>query len=330
MAQKRRTSKRRRSKKITIRLSVSQLVTMIVAVICLLVGVNLGWEDGKLVLPTWSELYDAFDLSTKPQGSEQLSDETQAIHFIDVGQGDATLLQSGDTYCLVDAGESDSQEALLAYLEEQGVEQLALVVMTHPHADHIGGMRAVLEQIPVEQVLLPVLDNAPYPTTRTFERVMETIEKKQIPTVVSEAGQTFSIGEGVLEVLLEGMETDNYNNLSQVLYYKAPGLSAVLSGDAEADLEQLALQNGAVKQAQIFKAAHHGSNTSNTWEFLQSIQPEWIVISCGKDNSYGHPHREPMERYQKLGAAIFRTDQDGSVILAATENGIESYTTNAA
>ena len=85
-----------------------------------------------------------------------------------------------------------------------------------------------------------------------------------------------------------------------------------------------------VPKAQVYKAAHHGSNTSNSMDYLEAIQPQWIVVSCGKDNSYGHPHKEPMQRFGQIGAEILRTDQNGSVVIAATENGLQSYTANAA
>lgn len=328
MAQRKRRKRGKRT--VTIRLTLPQAIVLGLALFCLIVGLNLGMENGTASVPTWGDLYQALGFTTTPAEAGELSDQVQAVHFIDVGQGDATLLQSGDTYCLVDAGEPDSKEALLSYLEQQGVDHLALLVMSHPHADHIGSMKAVLEQVQVDHVLLPDLDKAPYPTTRTFEKVMETIERLQIPTTVSQEGQTFQLGEGTLEVRFAGIETDNYNDLSQILYYHAPGLSVVLSGDAEKDLEQQALEQGVVPKAQVYKAAHHGSNTSNSMDYLEAIQPQWIVVSCGKDNSYGHPHKEPMQRFGQIGAEILRTDQNGSVVIAATENGLQSYTANAA
>lgn len=328
MAQRKRRKRGKRT--VTIRLTLPQAIVLGLALFCLIVGLNLGMENGTASVPTWNDLYQALGFTTTPVETGELSDQVQAVHFIDVGQGDATLLQSGDTYCLVDAGEPDSKEALLSYLEQQGVDHLALLVMSHPHADHIGSMKAVLEQVQVDHVLLPDLDKAPYPTTRTFEKVMETIERLQIPTTVSQEGQTFQLGEGTLEVRFAGIETDNYNDLSQILYYHAPGLSVVLSGDAEKDLEQQALEQGVVPKAQVYKAAHHGSNTSNSMDYLEAIQPQWIVVSCGKDNSYGHPHKEPMQRFGQIGAEILRTDQNGSVVIAATENGLQSYTANAA
>lgn len=248
------------------------------------------------------------------------------MHFIDVGQADATLLQSGQEYCLVDAGEASSEEALLSYLDAQGITRLKLLVMSHPHADHIGSMQAVLEHVQVEQVLLPDFDKAPYPTTRTFEKVMDTIEEQNIPVVTAEPGQEFSIGEATLSVLASGVETDNYNNLSQVLFYSAPGLRVMLTGDGETEVEEDALAHCELPRADVFKAAHHGSSTSNTLSFLQAIRPRYVVVSCGKDNSYGHPHKQALQNFAMVGAQVLRTDENGSVVIAATEDGLQCYT----
>ncbi len=327
MAQRKR---RRKRKKYPIRITLSQGIVFALTAFCLLVGAYLGISGQVDGAPTWDDLYEALGIGSQPEGLAGLPSDAQAVHFIDVGQADATLLQSGQEYCLVDAGEADSEEALLNYLDQQGVTRLKLLVMSHPHADHIGSMKAVLEHIPVEQVLLPDFDKAPYPTTRTFERVMETIAAQQIPVVTAQAGQTFSIGEATLTVVADGIETDNYNDLSQVLSYTAPGLSVVLSGDGEKTVEEAALAAGGVPQADVFKAAHHGSNTSNTMEFLQAIRPQFVVVSCGVDNSYGHPHKEPMQRFKMAGAQVLRTDQDGTVVIAAGEQGLECYTANAA
>lgn len=322
-----RRKRRTRRKKYPIRITLSQGIVFLLTAFCLLVGLRLGLTGqtagGAL---TWEDIYNALGVSAQPQGLADLPTDAQAVHFIDVGQADATLLQSGQEYCLVDAGEAASEEALLNYLDRQGVTKLKLLVMSHPHADHIGSMQAVLEHVQVEQVLLPDFDKAPYPTTRTFERVMDTIEQQNIPTVTAEPGQDFTIGEATLSVLANGVETDNYNNLSQVLFFSAPGLRVMLTGDGETEVEEDALAHCELPQADVFKAAHHGSSTSNTLSFLQAIRPKYVVVSCGKNNSYGHPNKQALQNYAMIGAQVFRTDENGSVAIAATEDGLQCYT----
>ncbi len=323
---KRKTSRRRRRK---IQLTPFQTVVFTLVGLCLALGLYVSVGSGVGTAPTWDEIYAAVGLA-EPLPADDLPENTDAVHFIDVGQADATLLQSGGEYCLVDAGDTDSEQKLMAYLEERGVTHLKLLVMSHPHADHIGSMAAVLEKIEVEQVLLPDFDKAPYPTTRLFEKVMDAFEASGAVVTTAAPGQSFSVGSGSLQVLAAGVETDNYNDLSQVLLFESGELSVLLSGDGEKPVEQAALEAGVVPQADVFKAAHHGSDTSNTMEFLQAIQPRYVAISCGLGNSYGHPHAEPLARFEQVGAQVLRTDQDGSVVIAAAENGLQSYTASAA
>lgn len=295
----------------------------------LALGLCVSALDGSGALPSWDAIYDILGLAAQPLPAKELDPGANAVHFIDVGQADATLLQSGGEYCLVDAGDTDGEQALLGYLQSRGITHLKLLVMSHPHADHIGSMAAVLQNLQVDQVLLPDFDKAPYPTTGIFENVMQTILDRGIPTVTAEPGQAYPIGNGALTVIDTGVETENYNDLSQTLYFEAGGLTALLSGDGEKPVEQAALGSGRLPAAQVFKAAHHGSNTSNTEEFLWAVHPRYVVISCGLDNSYGHPHKEPLERFSALGAQVLRTDRDGSVVIAETAEGLQSYAANA-
>lgn len=322
---KRKSSRRRRK----INLTPFQTVVFSLVGLCLVLGLWVSAAGEVGAAPTWQEIYTAVGLAD-PLPAADLPENTDAVHFIDVGQADATLLQSGGEYCLVDAGDTDSEQKLMEYLEQRGVTRLKLLVMSHPHADHIGSMTAVLEKLEVEQVLLPDFDKAPYPTTRLFEKVMEAIEASGAAVTTAAPGQSFPVGSGTLQVLAAGVETDNYNDLSQVLLFESGELSVVLSGDGEKPVEQAALEAGAVPRADVFKAAHHGSDTSNTLEFLQAVQPGHVAISCGLGNSYGHPHAGALERFEQVGAQVLRTDQDGSVVIAATENGLQSYTANAA
>ena len=234
---KRKSSRRRRK----INLTPFQTVVFSLVGLCLVLGLWVSAAGGVGAAPTWQEIYTAVGLAD-PLPAADLPENTDAVHFIDVGQADATLLQSGGEYCLVDAGDTDSEQKLMEYLEQRGVTRLKLLVMSHPHADHIGSMTAVLEKLDVEQVLLPDFDKAPYPTTRLFEKVMEAIEASGAAVTTAAPGQSFPVGSGTLQVLAAGVETDNYNDLSQVLLFESGELSVVLSGDGEKPVEQAALE----------------------------------------------------------------------------------------
>ena len=286
--------------------------------------VSIGEDMGLPV--SWDKVYEWFGMAGAPLPAGQLDSQANAIHFIDIGQGDAALLQSGGEYCLVDAGLAETKQQLFDYLDGAGVTHIKLLVMSHPHADHIGAMAEVLDRYPVDQILLPDFSKAPMPTSATFERVLDAIEANQVPAVTAKEGQVYPIGNGSLTVLADGIQTENLNDLSQVLYYEAGNLTAVLSGDAEKAAEKDALKRGTLHSAKVFKAGHHGSRTSNTQAFLDVIAPRYVAISCGEGNKYGHPNAEPMERFEKIGAQILRTDLNGSIVIAEENGMLQSYT----
>ncbi len=241
--------------------------------------------------------------------------EAQAtVHFLDVGQGDAVLLEANGEFALIDAGPPEAESGLLAYLESAGVKSLRYLVMTHPHADHIGSMQAVVEAFSVQQVLLPDFESAPYPTSSLFENLLLAIQEKQLPAAVMNTGGSYPLGGGSLLVLQGSLPTgDNYNLLSPLLLFEYGALRYLSSGDAEKENEEKALESGLDLQANVYKAAHHGSSTSNTLPFMQAVAPQLVVVPCGAGNSYGHPHRGPLENFAAQGGALLRTDQNGYI-----------------
>lgn len=326
MAAKKQTGKRKGRKTRKTSLTLKEKLIFGLTLLAMAAGlfVSIGEDLGLPV--NWDAIYKWFGVAGDPLPAGDLDSQANAIHFIDIGQGDATLLQSGGEYCLVDAGLAETKQQLFDYLDNLGVTHLKLLVMSHPHADHIGAMAEIIERYEVDQVLLPDFSKAPMPTSATFERVLDAIEKHSIPSVTAVEGQVYPIGSGSLTVLADGVKTDNLNNLSQVLYYEAGNLTAVLSGDAEKAAEKDALERGNLHSAKVFKAGHHGSRTSNTQAFLDVVAPRYVAISCGEGNKYGHPNEEPMERFQKIGAQILRTDLNGSIVIAEQDGMLQSYT----
>lgn len=294
----------------------------IALVLVLLVGV-LG-----SVLLAAPDVYDtlagALGISQKPSIPAIEGDATARVHFIDVGQGDAVLLEDSGEFALIDAGPPDAEDDLLAYLKIAGVKTLRYLVMSHPHADHIGGMEGVLDSYKVEEVLLPDFELAPYPTTSIFEGVLDAMLADEIPAATLREGDSYPLGEGALQVVHGGLETpDEHNYLSTGLVFESDGLRYFSAGDAEKANERAMLESGAAVNANLYKAGHHGSSsTSNTREFVKAVAPEVVVISCAEDNSYGHPNREVLELFDELGAQTLRTDQDGSVIVWPEADGL--------
>ncbi len=266
---------------------------------------------------TWLDLYDEGKESVVPTAEVG---ETQ-VHFIDVGQGDATLISQGGSYALIDAGVSSATEDLIAYLHSLDIETIDILVMTHPHADHIGAMDEVIAEFEIELMILPDFALCEdYPTSASFVRVMDALD--QSTETVSETavvGASYPLGEGVLEIVSIGVETDNLNDISVCTMFTAGGFTLLNTGDAETPVEEALLESGQDLSAMVFQAGHHGSSTSNSLAFMQAVQPELIVISCGLDNSYGHPHAAVLETYDAIGADYYRTDLNGNVVVCYTE-----------
>lgn len=235
------------------------------------------------------------------------------VHFIDVGQADAILVQAptGENL-LIDAGNNEDGDLVLGYLREQGITRLDHVIGTHPHEDHIGGLDTVIKGMTVGKVYLPDISA----NTKTFEDVLLAVQSKGLKVTRAKAGVPLNMGEAVQALMLapvgdEYGETNDYSAVVRIIY---DNISFLLTGDAEEPSEQDMLQSGANLLATVLKVGHHGGATSSSPAFLQSVNPQYAVISVGKDNSYGHPHAELLERLYATGATIYRTDQFGTVV----------------
>ena len=242
------------------------------------------------------------------------SDTALRVTFLDVGQGDAVLLQApeGQT-ALVDAGPSD----VVPLLREMGVERIDLLVATHPHADHIGGMARVIESMPVRFYM----DNGDPHTTATYRRLLAALDARPEITYLEAVPRTISLGSAEIEVLplLPRGGTD-HNNRSVALVVRFGSFAAFLSGDSE--IRQLTdlVGRGVVPRMTLLKAAHHGSDNGFTPAFLRAGQPEVVVISVGR-NGYGHPRPAALSAYAGVGARVFRTDFDGHVAIQGYRDG---------
>lgn len=333
---KRKTSRRSRGKTAQQQAALNNLIRTLIglaAALAAILGVNhyMGgpspWEglpvfDGSSSVSAPAASVPAS--SSAPSGSA--SGEATTLRFLDVGQADATLIQQGSGFILIDAADSAHDEELIHDLQAAGVQTIDLLIMTHPHADHIGAMADVLETFTVKQVLLPDFDKAPLPTTRTFEKVLEQIETQNIPTVTAAPGWTFTLGEGTLTVLGAGVETKNYNELSIAGRFDSPDLTYLFTGDGESGVEQDLLDSGANLSAQVYKAGHHGSSTSSGEKFLSYVRPQISIISCGVDNDYGHPDAETLDKLNAIGAQIYRTDLQGTITVRRVNGQLQVET----
>lgn len=243
------------------------------------------------------------------------------VHFIDVGQGDSILIESpnGKTM-LVDGGVKGAGPQVVSYLRELGVSKLDIVVATHPDADHIGGLIPVLNSMTIEQFY----DSGKVHTSQTFEEMLTLIDEKNIPYDVPTPGDNIKFDEDVtVKVLNANEQASDNNDASIVLKIVYGNVSFLLTGDAGIALEKEMMQYDV--SATVLKAGHHGSNTSSSEDFIRTVKPEVTILSYGKDNKYGHPHAEVVDRLKEIGSKIYATADIGTITV--TTDGV-NYAVN--
>lgn len=243
------------------------------------------------------------------------------VHFLDVGNADAILVEFDGSFALIDAGGGPTADFVVGYLERHGVKELRYVVATHPHADHIGGMSAVLDRFDVGTLLMPDATH----TTRTFERFLNAIERNDVSVVVPGVGDVFYLGYAHMMVLSPAREYVELNDMSIVIRLEYGQTSFLLTGDTTRIAEEDMVSAGLPLRSDVLKVAHHGSHTSSSYLFLREVMPKYAVITVGADNQYGHPHNVVMSRLSDLsrthGTQVFRSDLHGTIVFAS--NGLE-------
>lgn len=247
------------------------------------------------------------------------------IHFIDVGQGDCSLIMWEGASMLIDCGERDYAETVKKYLKKQGVKKLDYIITTHPHSDHIGGMGDIISEFEVGKVIAPRVSEDMTPTTKTYERFLQALKDKSLKLTAAKPDTTYTLSSTAVsaaeksppkfEVLAPVKDYDDLNNYSVVIKLTYGTTSYLFTGDAEKEAELDILENGADVDADVLKVGHHGSSTSSCDEFYEAVSPEICVIQCGEGNSYGHPHKEIMGTINSSGAKVYRNDTDGTVIV---------------
>lgn len=267
-------------------------------------------EKDENIEPTDESIQSGKELSTQELPNPPPANGKLTVHFIDVDQGDAILLSGPDFTILIDAGRHDSNE-VVPYLKSVGVKEIDLVVGTHPHADHIGQLDKVIKEFPVKEVWLD--GNAH--TSKTFERVIDTILNSEVSYHEPRAGENFTIGSAYIEVIHPRELTGNLNDDSIVMRVTYGDVVFLFTGDTEQEGEKSILKRGHNVEAQILKLGHHGSSTSSTKPFLEAVKPEVAIYSAGKDNTYGHPHKEVVERVRGMGIELYGTDIHGNIIV---------------
>ena len=245
------------------------------------------------------------------------ADGDLAVHFIDVGQGDSALIITPEQkIMLIDAGTFESKDYLTEYLKACKITSIDYFVLTHPHADHIGGAAQIFDEFEVTNVILPdaVTD------TSTYKKVLRKIEAEDCGVITPEPKKEYSLGNARFTIL-GPVDTypDVLNNMSVVIRLDYGSTSFLFTGDAEtqSETDMLDYFPASYFQADVLKLGHHGSSTSTSDEWLAAVRPKYAVVSCGKNNDYGHPHREIVSKLQTSGITWFRTDESGSIVMSS-------------
>lgn len=247
-------------------------------------------------------------------GEGQMPDGTLSVTFLDVGQGNAVLVEQGGAYMLIDGGNRDYSSFVVSYLKEQGVEELAYVIASHYDADHLNGVVGALHAFSCGQVLAPdyVTD------TRVYESFERVIKEQDIALAYPAVGDTYTLGDASFTVVCPKAydpKEDNDNSVGIRLVYG--DTSFLICGDAGKAEEQAMLDSGVTLESDVYLASHHGSEGSSSEAFMRAVSPSAVVISAGAGNSYGHPTRTVLDRVKACGAALYRTDLQGTITVTS-------------
>ncbi len=260
-------------------------------------------------------------LVSKPASNADLS-----VHFIDVGQGDCTLVMCDGQAMLIDAGETDQGENVVEYLKAQSIEKLDYVIGTHPHSDHIGGLRAVVNSdIEIGKIIMPKIPDSQVPTSYTYTKLLKAIIDKGL-TITKANDSKFNLGSAVINTYTPKEEYSNLNDYSVATKITHGDNSFLITGDLGKKSEKELVERGLDLSARVLKVGHHGSRESSSDLFLSKVKPEYAVIQCGAGNSYGHPHEEALERLGEYTSEIYTTDIDGTIVFESDGEGMSIQT----
>lgn len=253
-------------------------------------------------------------INTNDNSNDVTSGDMLYVHFIDVGQGDSILIEYNDYHILIDAGENDQGNVVNNYLHAQEVDDIEILVATHADSDHIGGLDTVLNEFEVERII----DSGYVHTTRTYQDYWEAVQEEieDDSELIYDSDLTYTIAENITFEVMEvgddwGTDVNEYSVITKLSYND---IDFLFTGDAAQEVEELLFDRDI--EAEVFKAGHHGSKHSNGVEFLEKVDPEYVIISAGEDNKYGHPHDEAMNAFQHVEASIYLTSDSGSIVVS--------------
>lgn len=270
---------------------------------------------------TKKELVDNKENTNEKAVSVLKTNSNLEVYYFDVGQADSILIRENDNNILIDAGNNEDGEKLVNYLKNDlNIEKFNMVVGTHPHEDHIGGLDNVIDSFDIDTILMPNATS----TSKTFENVLDSIEKKDYKITVPKNNEVFNYNNINIKVLYTGTDEKDLNNTSIVLKLTYQNNKFLFMGDATSKVEKKLL-NEDIK-SDVLKIGHHGSEYSTTKNFLDKVNPQYAIIEVGKNNTYKHPKEITLDKLNKKNIKIYRTDIDGTIKVVSDGNNLKFET----
>lgn len=257
--------------------------------------------------------------------SKDSSNNNLEIYYFDVGQADSILIKEKNTNILIDAGNNEDGENLVNYLKNDlNIDKLNMIIGTHPHEDHIGGLDNIIDSFDINTILMPNATS----TSKTFESVLNSIENKNYKITIPKIGEEFNYNNIKLKVIYTGTNEKDLNNSSIVLKLTYFNNKFLFTGDATSKVEKKLLNKDI--ESDVLKIGHHGSEYSTTNDFLDKVNPKYAIIEVGKNNIYKHPKQTTLDKLNAKNIKIYRTDLDGTIKLTSDGNNItfETIKTN--
>ena len=293
---------------------IGSIITVIILIILTITG-----NDSQIFKSTTSatndnvssEVLDNLENVSIQTGNDCITtipqDNNLRVYCLDVGQGDSILITNNNKTMLIDASTNEMGSRVVKYLNDLGIKKIDYLVGTHPHEDHIGGLDNVIKNFDIGTIYMPNV----VATTKTYEEVIDAISAKKLKVTSPKTGDKFTVGNAECEVMSIRNDKDDYNNCSIVIKMDFNNVSYLFTGDAEESVES----SRKWPHIDVLKVGHHGSNTSSSKNFLEQIKPEVALISVGQGNTYGHPTQATLKRLSNIGAKIYKTDENGTILL---------------
>lgn len=274
------------------------------AVLAVTFGKDLG-----IGIPNWEDI-------GKATGVYESLDADFSVHFLDVGKADAIYINSGEYDVLIDAGEDTTSRQVNKYMQRLGVDDLELVIATHPDKDHIGGMQHIIEDFPIDTFWMTKLDKKIEPDTKTYQRMKDAVSEFNVKVEYKKSGDSLKLGDMTIDVLSPSKSYDNTNDSSLVVKITYGKTKFLFMGDASKSVENDLIEQGIDVSADVIKLGHHGSKTSSGEKFLQRVNPNIAVISVGPDKN-NLPSDEVLENLSELTIPFYRTDECSDITVTS-------------